>query len=85
MLHKKRLDTLYSTQGVPRDTSQYSRRSLNFSTQLEKSPVFPTSSRDEGRFPCFNLRGILTFPLHHKRSPVSLFETREEPYNSCHK
>ena len=45
------LDFLYATQGSPRDTRRNSRGTLSFPPQLEKSPVFPTSSRDEGSFP----------------------------------
>ena len=59
-----------------------SRSTPSFLPKLEKSTMFPTSSRDEGRFPCVDSRGILTFPLHLKRTPVSLIGNREKPRGS---
>ena len=56
---------------------------MSFSPQLEKSSIFSTSSRDEAQIPCFVSRGILTFPSHLKRRPVSFIETSEEPRGSC--
>ena len=56
---------------------------MSVSPQLEKSPVFSTSSRDEAQIPCFTSRGIPTFPSHLKRRPVSPIETSEEPRGSC--
>ena len=80
---ERRLDSLYAFQEVPRVTRRNLRGIPSFLLQLEKSPVFPTSSRDEGQFPCFNSRGIPTFPSHLKSRPVSPVETREEPHCSC--
>ena len=60
-------------------------RNPDFPAANKKSPVFPISYQDEGRFPCFELRGILTFPSHLKRRSVSPTETRLEPLSSCHK
>ena len=82
---KRRLDSLYATQEVPRDTLCSSRGTPSFPPQREKSPVFPTSSPDEGWFPCFNSRGIPTFPSHFKRRPVSPIATWVELRGSCHK
>ena len=45
---KRRLDFLYATQEVPRDTLCNSRGTPSFPPQREKSPVFPISSPDEG-------------------------------------
>ena len=47
------LDTLYEIAEVSPDTSPHWRRMLRFPPQVKKSPVFPTSSRDEGLLPCF--------------------------------
>ena len=80
---KRRLDSLYATQRVTRNTCHISRGPPIFLKQLEKSPVFPTSSRDEGWVPCFIWRGIQTFPTHLKRRPVSPTDTQEEPHSSC--
>ena len=54
---KRVLDTLDSTQEVPRRTLPHSRVTLRVPPQLKKSPVFPSSSRDEGPFPCFFGKG----------------------------
>ena len=67
---KRRLDSLYAIHEVPRDTCHNSRRITSFLPQLEMCPKFTTSSRDEGRFPCFDSRGILTF-LHSSRGGLS--------------
>ena len=42
------LNTLYEILEVSRDTRPHSRGMLNFLPQVKKSPVFPTTSRDEG-------------------------------------
>ena len=67
---KRRLDSLYAIHEVPRDTCHNSRRITSFLPQLEMCPTFTTLSRDEGRFPCFDSRGILTF-LHSSRGGLS--------------
>ena len=82
---KRRLDSLYATQEVPGDNRHNLRRTPSFAPHLKKGPVFPTSSRDENRFPCFHSRGIPTFPSHLKWRPVSPIETREKPRISCPK
>ena len=51
----------------------------SFPPKLEKSMMFPSSSLDEGQFPSFNSRGILSFPLHLKRTPMSLIGNQEKP------
>ena len=79
---------LYATQEVPQNTCQNLRRTPSFPSQLAKNPVFPTSSRDEGRFSFFNLRGIPTFPLHLNRRPfvkrtASFPSTRDKAWFPC--
>ena len=76
---KRVLDTLYTTQEVLRHSCLHSRGTLIFPPQLKKSPVFPSSSRDEGPFPCFICKGIPTFPSHLKRRPVSPWNLRGTP------
>ena len=49
----------------------------------KKSPSFPSSSRDEGPFPCFFEKGIPAFPPHLKRR-WSQREPREELQGSGH-
>ena len=51
---KRSLESLFTTKEVPRDTRHHLRGTPSFMPQLKKSPVFPTSSRDEHRFSCFN-------------------------------
>ena len=46
--HERILDTLYYTPEVSRDTHPHWRGTLSFPPQVKNSPVFPTSSRDEG-------------------------------------
>ena len=60
-------------------------RNPDFPAANEMSPMFPTSSRDEGQFPCFESRGIPTFHSHLKGRSVSPTETRVEPLSSCNK
>ena len=58
LLHPKRvLDTLDSTQEVSQHTCLHWRWSPRVPSKLKKSPVFPSSSRDEGPFPCFFGKG----------------------------
>ena len=77
------VDTLEATQEVHRHTRLHSRGTQSVLPQLKKSPVFPSSSRDEGPFPCFLGKGILAFPSHLKRR-WSQIESREERQWSCH-
>ena len=46
-------------------------RNTEFPGTPQSEPLCPSSSRDEGRFPCFDWKGILTFLSHLKRWPVS--------------
>ena len=71
------LDTLDATQEVPRHNRLHSRGRPCVPLQLKKSPVFPSSCRDEGPFPCFVGKGIPAFPSHLKRRRSQL-ETQEE-------
>ena len=80
---KKVLDTLEATPEVPRHTRLHSRGKLSIPSQIKKSPVFPSSSRDEGPFPFLVGKGILAFPSHLK-SRQSQLETREELQGLCH-
>ena len=65
------LDTLNETPEVSRDTRPHSKGMLSFPSQVKKSPVFPASSGDEGRLPCFAWKGMPTSPLHLERRLVS--------------
>ena len=65
------LDMLYEAPEVSRDTRPHSRGMLRFLRQVKKSPVFHTSSRDEGRLPYFTWKGMLTSPAHLERRLVS--------------
>ena len=77
------LDTLDATQEVPRRALPHSRVTLRVPPQLKKSPVFPSSSQDEGPLPCFVGKGIPAFPSHFKRRWPQ-FESREELQVSYH-
>ena len=77
------IDTLDATQEVPQHTRLHSRGTPSVPPQLKKSPVFPSSSRDEGPFPCFVGKGIPDFPSHLKRRQSQL-GTRMELQGSCH-
>ena len=55
---ERELDTLYETLEASRCTCPHLKGMLNFSPQLKKSSVFPSSSRDEGQFPCFIWEGM---------------------------
>ena len=76
---KRVLDTLYATEEFPQHTLLHSRGTSRFPHQLKKSPVFPSSSQDEGPFPCFVCKGIPKFPSHLKRRPVSPWNSRGTP------
>ena len=76
---KGECDSLYATQELPRDTHRNSRGSLSFLPQLEKSPMLPISFRDEGWFPCFDSRGIPTFPSHIRGGLSHLLKLERNP------
>ena len=65
------LDMLYETPEVSRDTRPHLRGTLKFPPQVKKSPVFPASSLDEGRLPCFVYKGMSPPPSHFERRLVS--------------
>ena len=65
------LETLYTTQEVPRHTHLHLRRTLSFLPPLKKSPIFPSSSR-VGLTPFRQLKGA-------QRSPSSLEMKHEIP------
>ena len=77
------LDTLEATQEVPFHARLHSRGTARAPPQLKKSPSFPSSSQEEGPFPCFVGKGILVFSSHLKRRR-SHIDTREELQGSCH-
>ena len=52
------LDTLDATQEVPRHPHLHSRGTPRVPPQLKKSPIFASSSRAEGPFPCTLGKGI---------------------------
>ena len=53
LLSLERVLNLEATHEYPRHTRLHSRGTPRVPTQLMKSPCFPSSSRDEGPFPCF--------------------------------
>ena len=61
------LDTLEATQKVHRYNNLHSRGTPRIPPQLKKSAGFPSSSQEEGPFPCFVRKGIPGFPSHLKR------------------
>ena len=75
--------TLAATQEVPQHNHLHTRGTPRVPPELMKSPVFPSSSRDEGPFPCFIGKRIPPFPSHLKRRRSQL-ETREELQGWCH-
>ena len=77
------LDTLEATQEVPRHPLLLSRGTKRVPPQLKKSPSSPSSSQEEGPFPCFFGEGIPKFPSHLKRRRSPL-DAREELQGSCH-
>ena len=64
------LDMLYEAPEVSRDTRPHSRGMLKF-PQVKKNPIFPTSSRDECRLPCFTWKEMPTSLSHLERRLVS--------------
>ena len=77
------LDIFDETQKVPQHTCLHSRGTPRVLPQLEKSPVYPSSSPNEGPFPCFVGKGIPAFSSHLK-GRWSALESREELQGSCH-
>ena len=65
------LDMLYKAPEVSQDTRPHSRGMLKFPPQVKKNPIFPTSSQDEGRLPCFTWKGMPTSLSHLERRLVS--------------
>ena len=65
------LDMLYEAPEVSRDIRPHSRGTLKLPLEVNKSPVFPSSSQDEGRLPCFTWKGMPTSPSHLKMRLVS--------------
>ena len=61
---------LYEAPEVSPDTRPHSRGMLKFPPQV-KNPIFPTSSQDEGRLPCFTWKGMPTSLSHLERRLVS--------------
>ena len=74
---EKVLDTLYETPVVSPYTRPQSRGTVSFQPQVKKSPVFPSSTRDEALFHCTDpsgvprgpsqLHSIPDFPWHHQK------------------
>ena len=77
------LDTLEATQEVHRHPCLHTRGKSSVPPQLKKTPGSPSSSREEGPFPCFVGEGILALPSHLNRWR-SLLDAREELQGSCH-
>ena len=77
------LDTLDASQEIPRKTHFHSSGTPRVPPQLKKSPFFPSSSQDEGPFPCSVGNGNPVFPSHLKwrRSQLG---SRQELQGSCH-
>ena len=80
---KRALDTLEATQEVPQHNCLHSRGILRVPPQLKKSLGFPSSSRDEGPFPCFVGKGIPAFSSHLKMRQSKL-DTKKQLQGSCH-
>ena len=80
---KRDLDTLQATQEVPLHTRLHSRVAPRVLAHLQKSPGFPSSSREVGPFPCIFEKGITGFPSDVKRGKSQL-DTQEELQGSCH-
>ena len=64
---EKVFETLDASQGIPRHTRHHWRGTPRVRPQLKKCPAFPSSSRDEGPFPCFVGKGISASPSHLKK------------------
>ena len=77
------LDTLYETPEVSRDICPHWRGMQKFPPQVKKCPIFPNSSRDEGRLPCSTWKGMTMSPSHLERRLVSTlhWSGMQEP---CH-
>ena len=65
------LDMRCEAPEVSRDTRLHSRGMVKFPPQVKKNPIFLTSSRDEGRLPCFTWKGMPTSLSHLERRLVS--------------
>ena len=72
-----------ATQDVPQHTHLHSRGKPRVPPQLWRSPVVPSSARDEGSFPWFVVKGFPVYSSHLKRR-CSKQESREELQQSCH-
>ena len=77
------LHTLAATQDVPQHTHLHLRGKPRVPPQLWRSPVVPSSARDEGSFPWFVVKGFPVYSSHLKRR-CSKQESREELQQSCH-
>ena len=71
-------DTLYETPEIGPDTRLHLSGTLRFPTQVKKSPIFPSSRRDEGRLPCFACKGM-PMTLHTSRRGWYLLDTGGNP------
>ena len=76
------LDTLDATQEVPQHTWLHSTGTPSVLPPLKKSPIFPSSSRDEDPFHCLVRKEIPAFFWHLKRK-WSHLETQEDLQASC--
>ena len=74
-------ETLSATQEFPQHTLLHLGGTPSVPPQLKKSPVFPSSSGEEGPFPCFVRKGIPASPSHLKRRRAQL-EAPEELHGS---
>ena len=77
------LDTLEATQEVPQHPCLHTRGTPRVPPQIKMIPDYPSSSREEGPFPCFVGEGIPALPSHLKRRRYPL-DAREELQWSCH-
>ena len=75
------LETLEATQEVLQHTRLHLKGTPRVPSQLKKSPGFPSSSQDNGPFPCFVRKGIPASPSHLKRRRAQL-EAPEELHGS---
>ena len=64
---KRVLDTIDATHKIPRHTRLHLKGTPNVPPLLKESPVFLSSSRDDGPIPCFVGKGIPAFLSHLKR------------------
>ena len=89
LILERRLDSLYATQDVPRDTCCHStgsrgydhnsRRALCSPLHLEKRTDSPASIREESRGVPFNVDGGLTSLKKTRRLPEVPLASQEEP------